>query len=54
MKEKIKKQIKMTITYTEYEGGMKSIKYDEKKKEIVSWVARDYLRELLEKDNNYL
>lgn len=46
MKRKIKKQIKRVVTYTVYEGGMKSLKH-KLPKEVERWIARNYWDEML-------
>lgn len=47
---KIKKTIKRTITYTEYEGGIKRLKAD-LPEVIKRWIAENYIRELFAKQN---
>lgn len=46
--KKVKKIVRVTFTYKEYEGGGRSLKYDhDKAEEIVKWVAQDYLSRLI-------
>lgn len=53
MKEpKPTKIVKVTFIYKEYGKGTRSLKFDrDKAKEIVKWLRREYLEELIMRDN---
>lgn len=49
MKRKIKKRIKVSYTYTEYEGGGKKLEHhqDTKVEEpVIRWLSQDYVTQL--------
>lgn len=50
-RNKVTKEIKLLITYREFEGGGKYMQYDDKKsKEIERWIAERYINELFMKN----